>query len=178
MNGQQFWQLVEAARDQARHPDDAQDVAHRATERLATRSAEEIVAAQQVLWDLMADSCTNPLWAAAYLINGGCSDDGFDYFRGRLITQGREVFGRAVAGPDALADLPVVRASAADGHDLECEEVLSIAWNAHIRATGRQLPTDAFVVRRPELDPTWNFDFDDHAEMTRRLPRLAALHLG
>ncbi|WP_455569765.1 DUF4240 domain-containing protein [Streptomyces werraensis] len=89
MNGQQFWQLVEAARDQARHPDDAEDVAHRATERLATRPAEEIVAAQQVLWDLMADSCTNPLWAAAYLINGGCSDDGFDYFRGWLISAWR-----------------------------------------------------------------------------------------
>jgi hypothetical protein len=58
----------------------------------ASRPAEEIVAAQQVLWDLMAESYTNPLWAAAYVINGGCSDDGFDYFRGWLIAQGREVF--------------------------------------------------------------------------------------
>ncbi|MFI6283428.1 hypothetical protein ACIBCM_01525 [Streptomyces sp. NPDC051018] len=26
----------------------------------------------------MIDSCTNPLWAAAHIANGGCSDDGFD----------------------------------------------------------------------------------------------------
>ncbi|MBL3669821.1 DUF4240 domain-containing protein [Streptomyces sp. M2CJ-2] len=177
MNKQQFWQLIEAARNQASNPNDGEDVAHRATSQLATHPTEEIVAAQQVLWNLMADSYTNPLWAAAYVINGGCSDDGFDYFRGWLIAQGREAFERVVAAPDALAELPIVRASAADGLDLECEEALSIVWNAHIMATGKQLPDDAFTIRYPELDPTWNFDFDDHGEMTRRLPRLAALHL-
>ncbi|MEU1183133.1 DUF4240 domain-containing protein [Streptomyces sp. NPDC005820] len=177
MNKQQFWQLIEAARNQASNPNDGEDVARRATSQLAMHPAEEIIAAQQVLWDLMADSYTNPLWAAAYVINGGCSDDGFDYFRGWLIAQGREAFEGIVADPDALAELPVVRASAADGLDLECEEALSIVWNAHIMATGEQLPDDAFTIRYPELDPTWNFDFDDHSELTRRLPRLAALYL-
>ena len=38
-----------------------------------------------------------PLWDAAYLINGGCSDDGFDYFRGWLVDQGRETFERCLA---------------------------------------------------------------------------------
>jgi hypothetical protein len=178
MNKEQFWQLVEAARDQASDPDDGEAVARHATSVLATCPAPEIVAAQQVLWDLMADSYTNPLWAAAYVVNGGCSDDGFDYFRGWLITRGREVFERIVADPDALAEVPLVRASAADGFDLDCEEALSIVWNAHITATGRQLPADAFTIRYPGLDPAWDFDFDDREEMTRRLPRLAALCLG
>ncbi|MFC3578215.1 DUF4240 domain-containing protein [Streptomyces yaanensis] len=177
MNKQHFWQLIEAARNQASNPNDGEAVAQRATSLLATQSAEEIVAAQQVLWDLMADSYANPLWAAAYVINGGCSDDGFDYFRGWLIVQGREVFERIVAAPDALADLPVVRASAASGFDLDCEETLSIVWNAHVMATGKQLPDNAFTIRYPELDPSWNFDFDDRGEMTRRLPGLAALYL-
>ncbi|MFF5497583.1 DUF4240 domain-containing protein [Streptomyces aquilus] len=44
-------------------------------------------------------------------MNGGCSDDGFDYFRGWPIAQGREDFERATADPDALAELPAVRAS-------------------------------------------------------------------
>ncbi|MGW0578217.1 DUF4240 domain-containing protein [Streptomyces sp. NPDC002920] len=177
MNKQQFWQLIETARNQASNPNDGEAVARRTTALLATHPAEEIVAAQQVLWDLMADSYTNPLWAAAYVINGGCSDDGFDYFRGWLIAQGREVFERIVADPDALAIVPVVRASAADGIDLDCEETLSIVWNAHVMATGKQLPDDAFTIRYPELDLAWDFDFDDRAEMTRRLPRLAALYL-
>lgn len=177
MNKQRFWQLIEAARNQVSNPDDGEAVVHRATWLLATHSAEEIVAAQQTFWDLMTDSYTNPLWAAAYVINGGCSDDGFDYFRGWLIAQGREVFERIVADPDALAEMPIVRAAAADGVDLDCEDALSIVWNAHVRATGKQLPDDAFRIQYPELDPTWNFDFDDRSEITGRLPRLAALYL-
>ncbi|MEU9116825.1 DUF4240 domain-containing protein [Streptomyces sp. NPDC048483] len=178
MTKDEFWQLIEAGRNQALDPNDGEAVARQATSLLATWPAEEIVAAEQVLWDLMTDSYTNPLWAAAYVINGGCSDDGFDYFRGWLIAQGREVFERIVADPDALAELPVVRASAAEGMDLDCEEVLGIAWNAHIAATGKQLPDDALTIRYPELEPTGDFDFDDQDDMTRRMPRLAALYLG
>lgn len=91
MNKQQFWQLIEAARNQASNPHDGEAVAREAASLLASRPVEEILAAEQVLWDLMVDFCTNPLWAAAYIANGGCSDDGFDYFRGWLIAQGREV---------------------------------------------------------------------------------------
>ena len=177
MNREQFWILIEEAREQVLDTGDVASVAGRASELLARRSSQEIAAAQQSLWDLMADSYRNPLWAAAYVLNGGCSDDGFDYFRGWLITQGRDVFERIVADPDSLAEVPIVRASAADGIEFDCEETLSIAWNAHVTATGRKLPDHAFTIRYPELDPTWNFDFDDRGEMTRRLPRLTALYL-
>ncbi|MFE4634865.1 DUF4240 domain-containing protein [Streptomyces sp. NPDC056773] len=176
MDKQQFWQLIEAARNQGSDPDDGEAVAREATSLLASRPVEEIVAAEQVLWALMVDSYTKPLWAAAYTANGGCSDDGFDYFRGWLISQGRDVFERVVADPDALAELPIVQAAAAGGFDLEGEDMLGIAWNAHMSATGDQLPTSPRTIRFPELDPTWNFDFDDRDEMTRRLPRLAALY--
>ncbi|MFF3331410.1 DUF4240 domain-containing protein [Streptomyces sp. NPDC002888] len=55
-------------------PERRRSVARRAASQLATHPAEEIVAAQQVLWDLMADSYTNPLWAAAYVINYAAPD--------------------------------------------------------------------------------------------------------
>ncbi|MEU6947863.1 DUF4240 domain-containing protein [Streptomyces sp. NPDC046316] len=58
-----------------------------------------------------------------------------------MIAQGRGVLERAVADPDALAELPLVQAAAADGIDLEGEDMLGIAWNAHLSATGDQLPT-------------------------------------
>ncbi|WP_316741602.1 DUF4240 domain-containing protein [Streptomyces sp. MK7] len=112
-----------------------------------------------------------------HAVNGGCSDAGFDYFRGWLIARGREAFERVVADPDALAEVPSVRASATDGIDLDGEEALNIVWNAHVMATGKQLPADAFTIRYPELGPTWDFDFDDRGETARRLPRLAALYL-
>jgi len=47
------------------------------------------------------------LWAAAYIIGGGCSDDGFWDFRSTLISMGRETFERAVADPETLADVTI-----------------------------------------------------------------------
>ncbi|WP_329611668.1 DUF4240 domain-containing protein [Kitasatospora herbaricolor] len=127
MDTQQFWKLIEEARSQALTStlDDGYAVAERAAALLALRPVQEIVAAQQAFWDLMTDSYRAPLWGAAYVINGGCSDDGFDYFRGWLITQGRETFERVITDPDALADLPTVGAFAERGIDGECEAALS-----------------------------------------------------
>ncbi|MEV7783413.1 DUF4240 domain-containing protein [Kitasatospora sp. NPDC088351] len=176
MNTQQFWKLIEEARSQVPAPDNGDAVARRATALLALRPAEEIVAAQQILWNLMADSYRAPLWGAAYMINGGCSDDGFDYFRGWLITQGRATFESVIADPDRLSVLPVVRAFAADGIDIECGEALTIAWDAHGEATGEELPDDAVTTQYPALDPDWGFDFGDGDQLSRRLPRLAVLY--
>ncbi|MFJ9521813.1 DUF4240 domain-containing protein [Kitasatospora sp. NPDC101801] len=176
MDTQQFWQLIDEARTRVPAPDRGTAVAEQATALLALRPPQEIVAAEQTLWDLMADSYSAPLWGAAYMINGGCSDDLFDYFRGWLITQGRATFERVIADPDALAELPAVRAFAADGIDIECEEALVIAWDAHQRATGEELPHDGLTINYSALDPDWNFDFDDGDELRRRLPRLAALY--
>ena len=60
---------------------------------------------------------------------------------------------------------------------MECEDTLYIASRAYRAATGGELPGRAFRIEYPELDPEWGFDFDDRAEMARRLPRLAALYL-
>ena len=45
------------------------------------------------------------LWAAAYIIGGGCSDDSFSDFRSTLISMGRQTFERALASPQTLADM-------------------------------------------------------------------------
>ncbi|MGW6444490.1 DUF4240 domain-containing protein [Lentzea sp. NPDC055074] len=176
MDPNSFWKLISDARASVPDPADGHAVAAAATTLLAERPPAEIVATQQVLWEVLTASYQNPLWAAAYLVNGGCSDDGFDYFRGWLVTQGEETYTAVLADPDSLAALPVVVAAAESGDEFECEDALSIAWNAHIKATGMQLPQDAFRISYPALDPDWDFDFDDSAELATRLPRLAALY--
>ncbi|WP_326674389.1 DUF4240 domain-containing protein [Streptomyces sp. NBC_01257] len=175
MDIEQFWNLIDQARGSAGDSTDADDIASQATALLAAHEPQQILAAQQILWDLMAASHQAPLWAAAYLINGGCSDDGFDYFRGWLIAQGRTVFEQVTADVDCLADLPAVQAAEAEGIDLDGEQTLSIAWDAYEIATGTELPSDAFTINYPDLDPAWDFDFDDHSEVAARLPRIAAL---
>ena len=174
----QLWKLIEDARGRVSDVTDSQAVAARAAALLSARPREEIVAAAEVLRTLLAESYRSPLWAAAYMINGGCSDDGFDYFRGWLIVQGHEVFDRIIADPDALADLPIVRATRLGPARLECEETLYIAYSAYRKATGEEFPLRVSTIRYPELDPGWDFDFDDRAELKRRLPHLATLLIG
>jgi Protein of unknown function (DUF4240) len=178
VDNQGLWELIGAARGQVRDPTGAEAVAERAATLLSARPLGEIVSADEVLWGLMADSYRHPLWAAAYLVNGGCSDDGFEYFRGWLIMQGREVYERIVADPGALAGLAAIRAKAPSGRPVQCEDTLYIASRAYRAATGGELPGVRSGPNYPGLDPEWDFDFDDRAEMARRLPRLAALLLG
>ena len=178
MDMQQFWKLIEDARRQVPDPADGEEVAARAAALLSAYPRELIVAAGQVLRELMAGSYRTPLWAAAYVINGGCSNDGFDYFRGWLILQGREVFEHIVADPTRL---PTCRSSAP-------KRPARRTWNARTPCTSRpgrtgrrparnELPPHPFPIRYRELNPAWDFDFDDRTEMKRRLPRLAALLL-
>ncbi|MEU9784583.1 DUF4240 domain-containing protein [Streptomyces phaeochromogenes] len=87
MGIEEFWDFIEQARARAADSTDAEEIAHEATVLLATHESQRIVSTEQILSELMAASYQAALWDAAYVINGGCSDTGFDYFRGRLITQ-------------------------------------------------------------------------------------------
>jgi hypothetical protein len=179
MRTDEFWAVIEratadlgAAGHAARTPG---DVAKRAVAELAASEPEQIVAWGRHLDKVMTASYKEDLWAAAYLINGGCSDEGFDHFRGWLVAHGREVVARAVREPDSLADLPAVQAAAASGAEFDGAEVLRVAATAYEEATGTPLPAPVDQVAMPSSDTFWDFDNED--EMQRRLPRLSALFL-
>jgi hypothetical protein len=98
----ELWAAIEHAREGA---SDEHEVAENLQALLQQRSLEQIYAFLEQQARLMEQSYTNALWGAAYLINGGCSDDGFDYFRGWLLAQGRTVWQQALENPDALANV-------------------------------------------------------------------------
>ena len=173
MRTDDFWAVIDRAT--ADRPGSPAVVAERAVDELSKRDPQEIVAWGRHLDKVMAASGTEDLWAAAYLINGGASEDGFDSFRGWLIAHGRDVVARSVREPDALAEMPAVQAAAASGAVFEAEEVLSIAASAYRQATGDELPPAEVAKTRP--DPAELWDFDDEEEMGKRLPRLSALFL-
>jgi hypothetical protein len=173
MRTDDFWAVI--GRATADRPASPGEVAKRAAADLATRDPEEIVAWARHLDKVMVASGTQDLWAAAYLIHGGCTEDGFDSFRGWLIAHGREAVAQSVRSPDSLADIPAVRAAAENGAVFEAEEVLSIAAEAYRQATGSELPGGEAPVTRPDAADLW--DFDNEEEMHRRLPKLSALFL-
>jgi len=169
MNTNEFWALIGDAASVGGTPD---TVADRVATTLAARDADEIIGFERHLRRVLDASFKVDLFGAAYLINGGCSDEGFDAFRGWLMMQGREAFARAVGETDSLAELPAVRRAALTGEELVSERMLAAAPEAHRRATGEELPEES-ATKRPNTDDFW--DFDDEDEVRRRFPRLAAL---
>jgi hypothetical protein len=141
MDIQQFWRLIDTARAQVADSAHTEAVAARAAMLLSALPPEEIIAAQRVLSGLLAESYQTLLWAAAYVINGGCSDDGFEYFRGWLIAQGRQVFQQSRADPDSLAELPVIGPPEISRPPIECEDMLYIARRGVFRGHWRRSPT-------------------------------------
>ncbi len=173
MRTDDFWAVIDRAT--ASRPASPAEVAERAVADLATRDPEEIVAWGRHLDKVMVASGTEDLWAAAYLINSGTDEAGFDAFRGWLIAHGRKAVAAAVQSPDVLANVVVIKEAASTGAVFEAEEVLGIAAQAYARATGEPLPAGERPRTRPAVADLWDFDNED--EMRRRLPRLSALFL-
>lgn len=49
---------------------------------------------------------TSNLWAAAYIVMGGCSDDCFDYFRAWVLYLGKDPYEAAIQNPETM--LPIL----------------------------------------------------------------------
>jgi hypothetical protein len=132
---------------------------------------------------------TYAMWGAAnQIMDGLCSGDAFWYFQPWLIGQGQHWYQHAVAYPDNLADIPAVRALAgrrpsewttADWP--HWEDLAYLAGRVHDQITGLEDSIDDALAarghRRPcdpaPTDTAW--DFDSHAEIQQRLPRITRL---
>jgi len=160
MDDSRFWMLIDAARAQAGASEQARPPALRAA--LAALPAEEIQAFQRAYDRMIARANRWDLWGAAYLMNGGCSDDGFRYFRDWLISEGKASYEQALADPDSLAELPV-------RDSFELESFGYAALDAYGEHTDRELVRDfSDELAMPE-GHEWEED-----ELPGMLPRLAA----
>jgi hypothetical protein len=103
------------------------------------------------------------------VINGGCSDDCFDYFRAYLISHGREVFEAAIADPDSLASV-----------ELDDEESWEDWMSPSMYVVEARTGDYAYVAperhpRRPEEPTGQAWDEDD---LDERFPRLTEKYSG
>ena len=126
-----FWNLIKKSRRGA--SDDCDALAANLTTRLEKLAPAEIISFHQHLWDLLGESYRRDLWAVADIINGGCSDDGFEYFRCWLISQGKEFFEMVLVEPETAAKR--VR-----DEDVECEPLLYASLQAYENKTGHEMP--------------------------------------
>ena len=93
--------------------------------------------------------------AAVLIEHGFLGDESFDDLRAGLVALGRSTFEAAVAGPDSLADHPLVREIAA-ADDLPGGQHRDHARQHHLRlhvAGGRRRALDLPLRRRFEPHP-------------------------
>jgi hypothetical protein len=151
-----FWEIVQASRT-----DECGDQARALRINLEQLEPEQIVRFDQRLMERMIESYRWELWGVAYLINGGASDDGFDYFRGWLIGRGREYFTAALREPERAAER-------AEPGDAECEDMLYAAAEAYRAKTGRDLPPSALRYPAQPAGKPWTEE-----ELPARFPIVA-----
>lgn len=99
-----FWKIVQDANDSSSGDMDRKCDALR--QQISSLSKADAIEFAQLFDAMRARAYSFPLWGAAYVINGGCSDDTFDDFCASLISRGRQAFERALSDPDGLADDP------------------------------------------------------------------------
>jgi hypothetical protein len=182
MNIDIFWKLIDKSRKLGEGDPEAQSEALQTL--LKKLSADDILLFQKI-FDAYADlSYRSLLWAAFYIKEGGCSDDGFDYCRWGLIAMGRKAFEEVLLNPDAMAK--------AKYDDLEENEDIMMAADAAYAAMTES--EEAFYEKRYELpkpdmtaeyqrlgldpaykladDPVQALDFDDEDAMRPLLPKM------
>ena len=173
MDLDRFWQLIEAS---GRQTDDCEEQAAMLTDRLELLEPEEIAAFDDLLTDRLRESYRWDLWAVAYIINGGCSDDGFDYFRGWVIAQGRAFFEAVLRTPEWAAE--AIPSGEEGRFDWECEAILGAASRAYGNKTESERPLPARrppFLREPAGEPWDEPDLDTlYPALARRFSGEAA----
>ncbi len=128
MMEEEFWGLIAKAGQAG-----AEAFSDTLSQELERMSAPEIMEFHLSLRKKMVLAYRWDLWAAAYLIMDGCSDDSFEYFRAWLITQGKTVFEKALKDPDTLSEIEI-------DEDPDQEDLLYLAPEAYEEKTGKEMP--------------------------------------
>jgi len=94
-----FWNIVDLSFENTKNQDDQ--------ERFLVKEIKKLTPKQMIGFrlrtdKLLYDTYNSEMWCAGYIMNGGCSDDGFEYFRNWIISLGKEKYQKAKENPDSL----------------------------------------------------------------------------
>jgi len=132
MNEDVFWKLIEESRTASKNNYQKQIELLQA--KLLSMDAQEIDFFYNRLLSLLDISYDWNLWGAAYVINGGCSEDCFDYFRQYLISYGKDKFYKTIKDPESCA--PWIKSE----EEEDWEGLYQCAYLAYKQKTGNDIP--------------------------------------
>ena len=164
MDEDQFWKLIDKSRVAANNNYQAQIASLKAI--LLTLEPSDIVKFDNTFTALLAASYDYKLWGASFVINGGCSDDCFDYFRQYLIGHGKEKFYKTIKDPESCVSW--IKSEEEDNW----EGLQYPAMEAYKQKTGKDIPK----TYQPKFELKGK-PFDEETVM-KQYPKLAKKFMG
>lgn len=128
-----YWEIIQDSLDNTENIYEQEEFL---INRLSEITPEEMIGFRLRTDSLLYHSYTSELWCAGYIIQGGCSDDGFEYFRLWVISRGKEVYYNAKTNPDSLIN---ELDDEIDEEEREFEGLWYVALRAFEIKTGKEL---------------------------------------
>lgn len=169
MNVNDFWKIIEVGKN-ADQPEEILE------ELLSGLSPEQIHLFATYFENMFDKAYRWDIWCAAYLLDGGCSDDGFIYFVRGLISKGRDVYENAVRDPNSLIEF--LNAPCVQNEMFGC-----VAREVYEKITGSELPYDDHPAASTSYE--WhgkysmredNWDFEDELQNRTHLPQFCKVY--
>ena len=167
MGIKEFWELIEETHSASGGDDEKQ--AGLIIAELVKLTETEIVEYSDIFDDLNDEAYIADLWVMAFILGGGCGDDGFMDFRAWLIGQGKEIYEKALIDPDSLIDYVKL------GQKTKSEFLLYAAQEAYDIKMGKEtlIPSTKPFKPTPKLKGTILVDTDNDVELLKIFPRAA-----
>lgn len=144
-----FWRLIDYSRrdmDPACPNENQERQFNLLEEALALLPPSEICGYETIFNEYFMRTYRRDLWAVISIIEGGCSDDGFDYFRAWMISMGEAPFRAMEAAPDSLTDF----ADLPGGECMSFDDFMVCPRLVYKKITGEALPESCYTHRRPD----------------------------
>jgi hypothetical protein len=168
-----FWKLIEDSRLES--GGDIERQYEILVDKVAALSLTDIFAYGRLFHQIQGIAYQRHLWAAAYIICGGCSDDGFMDFRAWLIAQGKKLFYDALQNPEILVDrVQIICDGIFTYGDAQFESMNYVNYHAYEEKMGEEMPSFFGIYTPPDLTGE---DWDD-ATVEQKYPKLAAKFRG
>lgn len=163
-----YWKIVDTSIKGTRNQDEQERVLVKEIEKLTPK---EMIGFRLRTDKLLYDTYNSAMWCAGYIMNGGCSDDGFEYFRNWIISRGKDTYYKAKENPDSLISEVI------EGEEYyDFESFWYVALTAFTNKTGKDLYdyiSDDFKTNEgnyPNFEFTWKED--EPATMKAICPKL------
>ena len=94
-----YWNIVDISIKLSENQDEQEKIL---IQEISKLSPKEMIGFRLRTDKFLYDTYNSEMWCASYIMNGGSSDDGFEYFRNWVISRGKKVYYDAKENPDTL----------------------------------------------------------------------------